>query len=196
MWSKGLTAKIAKHKAYGKEILDYANRVLGIGLRFTSVNELAIDLETSKEIASLRHEKFMQANPTLRNSETHEFNPPPFIPNLEKMIKQYRKKESEIQKLKKKEKTERASQSNNEVPKNPVLERLANSNVPVIRIWEKGKYKCGSLKAFIKAYSKLADNMSPSLIRDYLISEKTGNPYPNKTVYEAIRLYGPGRQNA
>jgi hypothetical protein len=41
MWSKKLENKIAKHRAYGKEILTYANSVLGVGLRFTSVNKLA-----------------------------------------------------------------------------------------------------------------------------------------------------------
>ena len=42
MWSKRLENKIAKHKVYGREILAYANSILGVGLHYTSINKLGL----------------------------------------------------------------------------------------------------------------------------------------------------------
>jgi hypothetical protein len=81
-----------------------------------------------------------------------------------------------------------------DLPKNRFLQRLAEGNDPVLRDWHGGKYKCSSLEIFIKKYIKLADNLTPSLIRDYLISERTEKPYTPKTIETNLKLYGPGRK--
>jgi hypothetical protein len=73
------------------------------------------------------------------------------------------------------------------------LEKLTQGDSPVLRKWTDGKYKCNSLEDFVKAYIKIADNLTPALIRDYLISERTENPYTNSTIETNIKLHGMGR---
>ena len=52
MWSKGLENKIAKHKVFSKEILDYANSIFVAGFRYTSVNKLSTYLEIQKQVGN------------------------------------------------------------------------------------------------------------------------------------------------
>jgi len=74
------------------------------------------------------------------------------------------------------------------------LNKLTEGNVPILRKWRGGKFKCASLQLFIKAYIKISDNLTPALIRDYIISEKTGKPYSKNTIDKFLNLYGPGRK--
>lgn len=72
------------------------------------------------------------------------------------------------------------------MPPNPILEKLTEGESPVIRKWLGGKYKCNSLERFIKEYQIIADNLTASFIRDYLICERTGKPYAESTIHDAI----------
>ena len=80
------------------------------------------------------------------------------------------------------------------LPELEVLNKLTEGKEPALRKWNGGKYKCGSLETFIKAYIKIADNLTPALIRDYLISERKGKPFANSTIEKCLTLYGPGRK--
>jgi hypothetical protein len=77
----------------------------------------------------------------------------------------------------------------------PELEEIANKNNGILRKWANGKYKCGSLRRFILSYLKKADNLTPTLIRDCLICERTGKPYSDKNIEKEMKLYGPGRRS-
>jgi len=79
-------------------------------------------------------------------------------------------------------------------PRLETLEMLTKGNSPILRIWTCGKYKCSSLEEFVKAYIKIADNLTPALIRDYLISERTKKPYTDNSIEKALTLHGPGRK--
>jgi hypothetical protein len=96
-------------------------------------------------------------------------------------------------------------QINNKIPEKntseeppPLLETLERltkgGDAPVLRKWTNGKYKCNSLVKFIKAYNHIAETVTPALIRDYLVSERTGNPYTDNTIETTIKLYGPDRK--
>jgi hypothetical protein len=80
------------------------------------------------------------------------------------------------------------------LPELESLNELTEDNDPVLRKWTNGKYKCTSLEEFVKRYIKIADNLTPALIRDYLISDKTGKQYSDNSIETAIKLYGPGRK--
>ena len=85
---------------------------------------------------------------------------------------------------------------NNDLKQLPELEslnELTKGKVPILRKWQNGKYKCASLPKFIKAYIKKMDNLTPALIRDYLISDRTGKPYSKDTIEKDLTLHGPGR---
>jgi hypothetical protein len=82
----------------------------------------------------------------------------------------------------------------NTPPTLPPLEKLTEGKTPVLRKWTGGKYKCASLEEFIKAYIIIVDNLTPALIRDYLICEKTGKPYSNNSIEKGLSLHGPGRK--
>ena len=82
----------------------------------------------------------------------------------------------------------------NTPPTLPPLEKLTEGKTPVLRKWTYGKYKCASLEEFIKAYIIIVDNLTPALIRDYLICEKTGKPYSDNSIEKGLSLYGPGRK--
>lgn len=110
MWTKKLENKIAKHRALGKEILDYANSILGVSVPgYTSVNDLAVDLETQKKTGT-RQQKIREQNNRIFKKKIPKKMPfrlikPPkipvsFIEELEKMIEEYRQEEIEIEKLK------------------------------------------------------------------------------------------------
>lgn len=73
------------------------------------------------------------------------------------------------------------------LPLIPALEKLTEGKSPVLRKWTGGKYKCNSLERFIKAYQKIADDLTPDLIRDYLISSKKGTPYTHDTIEQRIK---------
>lgn len=75
------------------------------------------------------------------------------------------------------------------LPIHPHLEFLTQGTNPVLRKWTGGKYKCKSLEVFIKAYGKLEADLRPSLIRDYLISDKTGKPYTDKNIEQRLKEY-------
>jgi len=79
-------------------------------------------------------------------------------------------------------------------PELETINEFTKGNDPVLRKWTNGKYKCASLPKFITAYCKKADNLTPALIRDYLISERTGRPYSDDTIEKDIFLYGPDRK--
>jgi hypothetical protein len=80
-----------------------------------------------------------------------------------------------------------------DLPKNDNLEKLTQGNNPPLRKWNNGKYKCNSLERFIKAYIKIADNLTPDLIRDFLVKEN-GTPYTNKTIEQSIKTHGAGKK--
>lgn len=72
------------------------------------------------------------------------------------------------------------------LPTDKNLEKLIEGDAPVLRKWTGGKYKCGSLERFIKAYQNIADNLSPALIRDYLLSERSGKPYAAQNIEKRL----------
>ena len=80
------------------------------------------------------------------------------------------------------------------IPELENLTKLTKGDTPELRKWKNGKYKCGSLSVFIKAYAKIADNLTLSLIQDYLISEKTGKQYTKSTIETELKIHGPGRK--
>jgi len=75
------------------------------------------------------------------------------------------------------------------LPELESLKKLTEGKNPVLRRWSYGKYKCISLREFIEAYNKIALNITPALIRDYLISEKTGKQYSKETIEKNMALY-------
>jgi len=77
------------------------------------------------------------------------------------------------------------------LPELEALNKLTEGKEPVLRKWEGGKYKCSSLERFIKAYIKIANNLTPALIRDYLISERFNKPYSKDSIETALKNYGP-----
>jgi hypothetical protein len=77
-------------------------------------------------------------------------------------------------------------------PHNEHIDSLAHTSSAVLRPWGNGKYKCPSLPKFIRAYCRIADNLTPDLIRDYLAQEN-GKPYSDKTIYQRMKEHGPGR---
>jgi radical SAM superfamily enzyme len=81
------------------------------------------------------------------------------------------------------------------LPELESLNELIEGNDPVLRKWTNGKYKCTSLEEFIKRYIKIADNLTPALIRDYLISDKTGKQYSDNSIETSLKLYGLGRKS-
>ena len=89
---------------------------------------------------------------------------------------------------------EATSEKKEPLPALKSLDSLTEGNDPVLRKWKEGKYKCGSLEKFIKAYIKIADNLTPALIRDYLISERTGKQYGDDTIEKSLYLHGLGRK--
>jgi hypothetical protein len=93
-------------------------------------------------------------------------------------------------------KQENTAKSANEesLPVLDVLEKLTEGKTPILRKWNGGKYKCVSLEKFIKAYNQIVDNLTPALIRDYLISDRTGKAYSDHTIETYMKLYGVGRQ--
>jgi hypothetical protein len=81
------------------------------------------------------------------------------------------------------------------LPLLPELEEIAgDSSLGILRRWTKGRYKCSSLERFIKKYIQRADNLTPALICDYLISERTGKSYSKKNMEKEIKLHGAGRR--
>jgi hypothetical protein len=80
------------------------------------------------------------------------------------------------------------------LPKLDTLDKLTEGKSPILRRWTDGKYKCSSLEEFVKAYIIIADNLTSALIRDYLISERTKNPYTDNSIEKALTLHGPGRK--
>jgi hypothetical protein len=76
------------------------------------------------------------------------------------------------------------------------LEELTKGNSPVLRRWTGGKYKCASLEVFIISYTKITDNLTPALIRDYILCEKTGKPYSDNSIETCMKHYGPGRKSS
>jgi len=76
-----------------------------------------------------------------------------------------------------------------EVPELQNLNKLTEGTSPVLRKWKGGKYKCCSLERFIKDYQKLSDYLTPALIRDYLISDRSGKPYTDSTIEQRIKEY-------
>jgi hypothetical protein len=82
-----------------------------------------------------------------------------------------------------------------DLPTLPELEEIANKKNGILRKWVNGKYKCSSLPRFIVSYIKMADNLTPALIRDYLICERTGKPYSDKNIEKEMKVYGPGRRS-
>ena len=91
-------------------------------------------------------------------------------------------------------KLERMISNNNRqelLPELEVLNKLTEGKAPVLRKWEGGKYKCSSLERFTIAYIKIADNLTPALIRDYLISERFNKPYSKDSIETVLKNYGP-----
>jgi len=101
MWSKELEEKIAKHMAFGKEILDYANSTIVVNLRFKSINKLAIELEKMRQTAK-KEQKTREKNKPIvfKKQRKHKNISLPFFHKIEEMIEQYREEDREIKQLK------------------------------------------------------------------------------------------------
>jgi len=191
MVSDELRDRIAKHKIFGKEILDYANSTIIVNLRFTSINKLAIELEKMRQTVNKEQKIRKKNSPAMFKKKTKN-NSPKFFHKLEEMIEKYLKENREIEKLRLQEKNNEKSTNSSVLPKNPFLEQLTTEKYGnVLRPWYNGKYKCSSLKKFIYKYTDIADNLTPDLIRDYLISARTGKPYKDDSIYNAIDLHRP-----
>ena len=106
----------------------------------------------------------------------------------------YIKNQNELNKLLCNQFNEMMKGKQEQLPELDSLNKLTEGNNPVLRKWIGGKYKCISLEKFIKAYIKISDNLTPALIQDYLISEKTKEPYRPESIEKGITLYGPGRK--
>jgi hydroxymethylpyrimidine pyrophosphatase-like HAD family hydrolase len=101
MWSKELVERIAKHKVVGKEILNYANSILGVRvrLRFPNINKLAIELEKVRQTEN-KEQKIREKNDPAMFKKKIKNNSPRFYHKLEKMIEQYREEDKAIENLK------------------------------------------------------------------------------------------------
>jgi hypothetical protein len=80
-----------------------------------------------------------------------------------------------------------------ELPLHPVLEQIAATKTSPIRKWINGKFKCCSLPRLIKAYDKIKEDLTPSLIRDYLV-KNNGEPYSDKDIEKEMALNGIPRK--
>jgi len=210
MWSKKLEKRIAKHKVLSKEILDYANSILGVGLRFTSVNKLAIELENMRQTTINEQETMEQNYPVSINQNIDKNIIPPFIQKLEEMIEQYRKMDNEIRKLKKKETMGNDPSTISVLPKNPIIDQLTQRipegleilgkkkyirKRPVLYKLPNGKFRCDSLEQFVIWYCTLlkefpdAPPLEPDIIRDYLVSKRHLMPYSDDAIELAINQY-------
>ena len=87
--------RLAKHKDLGKEILERANSLLGVGLHFTSVNKVAIYLETQRQTA-IREQETREINNPIFEQDTGYDDIPIFLQKLEEMIEQYQKEAKKI----------------------------------------------------------------------------------------------------
>ena len=219
MWSKKLVKRIAKHKAFSEEILNYANSILGVGQRFTNVNKLAIEFEKMTQTAIKEQEIREQNDPIFKNKDINENAIPSFIQKLEEKIEQYRKMDNEIKKLQKKETMEKDSSTVYELPKNPIIDKLTQKTPeelekfegiegfeklikkinfkkkPVLHKLPNGKFRCYSLEQFVLCYCKLqkefpdAPPIEPEIIRDYLVSKQNSKSYSDNTIESAINQY-------
>jgi hypothetical protein len=79
------------------------------------------------------------------------------------------------------------------LPPHPVLEEIEKSRESPIRKWNNGKFKCRSLPEFIMAYDRIKHDISPSLIRDYLV-KKDGKPYSDKNIEKEMAENGIPRK--
>jgi hypothetical protein len=131
---------------------------------------------------SLEHE--------IRQIQTKQAKEKEYIQNIAPDVSQIKMKQDESR-------NDKDETANKEIipPPLPELEEIANDeSLGILRLWTNGKYKCSSLPRFIKKYSKSTDNLTPTLIRDYLISERTGKPYSDKNIAKEMKLHGPGRR--
>jgi hypothetical protein len=80
-------------------------------------------------------------------------------------------------------------------PELPPLKELAEGKYPVLRKWKNGKYKCFSLPVFIEKYLETANILTPSVIRDYLISDRTAKPYSDNTIETELKIHGFDRKS-
>jgi len=179
MWSKELENRIVAHEQKILEILEYAQQFLSIENQQITIEEM------SKAITKHIRQRF----PDNEESNKAKVFIANYYKDLPKMIEEYRQEDIEIEKLKIQENAEKAP-----LPENPILVKLAQSKNAVITKWKYGKYKCRSLPTFVFEYGKHANNISPSLIREYLISENTGKPFANRTIDNAIYREGPNRK--
>ena len=181
MWSKELEERIVKHEAYGKEIFKFYNTIImeytPIGIPFASVEELSMAIVNVRLFADKQE-----------NEEIKKI-PFPHIDEMEEMIEKYREEYIEIEKLKIHEDAEKTP-----LPINPILDKLSHSKDAVITEWKYGKYKCRSLPDFVFEYGTLANNISPDLIRTYLVIESSGKPFAPRTISNAIHRQGPSRK--
>jgi len=99
MESKELVERIAKHKVFGKEILNYANSILGVRLRFTSINKLAIEIEKRRQTEN-KEQKIREINNPAVFKKKIKDNNSKYFHKLNKMIEQYREEGKEIEQLK------------------------------------------------------------------------------------------------
>ena len=190
MWSKELESRIVKHELHGVEIINYAGDHLFTGRRHLIIEKISLEItKTKAEISQITWLPEKEPNEESKKAEAFFAGQ---YKHLEKMIEEYRQEETDIEKQKNNEKKGDLFTGDSVLPINPILEQLTKKeNENVLRPWYKGKYKCSSLKEFIKKYTDLADNLTPDLIRDYLISERHCEPYDDNHINNMIDLHRP-----
>jgi hypothetical protein len=192
-WKEKITAGIKPTEAE-------ASYPVSIRLRLEEQRQLLRDIliegnnllpwrEATTDLDDLKKELYIYASK--RHSKTPGDSSADYAFDIIRRIEFYRDQESSI-----KIEAEKPKQKEENAP--PLLlelEEIAeDKSLGILRRWENGKYKCSSLSRFILQYIKRADNLTPALIRDYLISERTGKPYSNKNIAKEMKLYGPGRR--
>jgi len=155
--------RIIKHRQNRYEILEYAKGFLQIDNPHITIEEMSV----------LINNHIRQRFPNQETAEAKAFIADYYRDLPEKIVK-YLQEDIEIEMSNKIEKKEE-QMPDNPLPENPILVEMAQENDSVIRVWN-GKYKCSSLRGFILKYGDYAENMDPSLIRDYLV-DKNGKPY-------------------
>jgi hypothetical protein len=113
---------------------------------------------------------------------------------IDEITKEYEEAKKRIEEMPVTSEKEMNSLQPEILPLNNNLEELTKGKTPVLRTWENGKYSCPTLPAFINAYIKIADDLTHTMIRDYLIYEKSKKPFTDKTIEQQMKLYGPGRR--
>jgi len=164
MCSEEQKDRIIKHKQERYEIVEYAKEFLHIENPQITIEEMSVLIKNHIKQRFSGKEKSEEAKAFITD----------YYRDLPDMIEKYLQEDIDIVMSNKIEKKEKQNPDNH-LPENPILMEMAQANDSVIRKWG-DKYKCSSLRGFILEYGEYAENLDPSLIRDYLV-DKNGKRY-------------------